>query len=77
LGVADIAFEAARIIVEIDGQAWHFRPGHFQRDRTRRNDLVNAGWTVLRFTWADLTERADYVLDCITEALLHSTLGRS
>ena len=33
----------------------------FQADRTRQNRLVAAGYTVLRFTWADLTLRPDDV----------------
>lgn len=34
------------------------------------NALVSAGWTVLRFTWHDLTSRPDYVLAQIKAALL-------
>ena len=34
----------------------------FQRDRTRQNRLVAAGWTVLRFTWNDLRDRPNGVI---------------
>ncbi len=38
------------------------------RDRRRQNDLANAGWTVLRFTWAD-TLRRGYVAATVRRAL--------
>ncbi|MEH3154693.1 MAG: type IV toxin-antitoxin system AbiEi family antitoxin domain-containing protein [Gordonia paraffinivorans] len=65
----DLLFADARLIVEIDGFAFHSAADDFQRDRTRQNALVAAGWTVLRFTWADLTERPDHVLAVIRHAL--------
>ena len=60
VGRADVLFEHERLVVEVDGWAHHGRE-QFQRDRTRQNRLVAAGYTVLRFTWADLTERPDVV----------------
>ncbi len=51
----DLVFPAQRLVVEIDGRAHHVSPEQFQRDRERQNRLVGAGWTVLRFTWLDLT----------------------
>lgn len=65
----DLAFVAQRVGVEVDGWAWHQTPDRFQRDRRRQNGLVLAGWTVLRFTWIDLTERPAYVIDEIRRAL--------
>jgi very-short-patch-repair endonuclease len=61
IGIGDIVFDAARLVVELDGQAYHATPDQFQRDRQRQNRLVTAGWTVLRFTWQDLTRRPDQV----------------
>ena len=46
-----------RFDFEIDGRAFHSDADRFQRDRTRQNRLVGAGWTVLRFTWNDLRDR--------------------
>lgn len=68
----DIAFPAARIAVEIDGLAYHSDADRFQDDRHRQNDLVGAGWTVLRFTWWDLETRPDYVIGRITSLLARS-----
>jgi very-short-patch-repair endonuclease len=65
IGIADVAFEAARVVVEVDGWAYHSGPDRFQRDRTRQNRLVAAGWTVLRFTWSDLRYRPMNVITSI------------
>lgn len=65
----DIAFAQQRLAIEIDGFDYH-RRDRFQQDRTRQNALINAGWTVLRFTWSDLTERQDYVIATILQLLV-------
>jgi very-short-patch-repair endonuclease len=67
--VCDVVFEAARVVVEVDGFAFHTDPDAFQRDREKRNVLVAAGWTVLHFTWRDLTERPGYVVASIRHAI--------
>jgi very-short-patch-repair endonuclease len=69
IGVVDLVFPAARIAIEVDGRAWHSAADRFQRDRTRQNRLVNAGWTVLRFTWHDLTADLQGVIVTIQAAL--------
>lgn len=69
LGVVDVLFAAERVVVEIDGRAAHSQPGAFQRDRTRQNLLVAAGYTVLRFTWEDLTRRPDDFVAIVRRAL--------
>ncbi|GAA2387287.1 hypothetical protein Cme02nite_21890 [Catellatospora methionotrophica] len=62
IGEVDFGFAEILLAVEVDGRAWHSADDRFQRDRTRQNRLVRAGWTVLRFTWSDLTEDLDGVL---------------
>jgi very-short-patch-repair endonuclease len=59
--VIDIAFPRHRVALEFDGWAFHSGAEAFQRDRERQNLLVNAGWLVLRFTWADLDDPAGVV----------------
>jgi very-short-patch-repair endonuclease len=66
----DIAFPDIRLAVEIDSWAWHTDVQRFRADRHKGNALVRAGWTVLRFTWHDLTNRPGYVLAQIRAALL-------
>ncbi|QNK81395.1 DUF559 domain-containing protein [Nakamurella sp. PAMC28650] len=65
----DIAFLDEGVAVEVDGWAWHHEPDRFQRDRVRQNLLVGAGWIVLRFTWFDLTQRPEEVIDQIENAV--------
>ncbi|MDP4014406.1 MAG: type IV toxin-antitoxin system AbiEi family antitoxin domain-containing protein [Candidatus Nanopelagicales bacterium] len=62
VAVLDVAFVEPRVAVEVDGRAWHSDESRFQGDRRRQNALVRAGWTVLRFTWEDLTQRPDSVI---------------
>jgi hypothetical protein len=49
------------------GWAYHHDVDRFRRDRQRQNSLVALGWTVLRFTWADLTQRPAYVLATVRD----------
>jgi very-short-patch-repair endonuclease len=72
IGIADIAFDRERLVVEVDGWAYHSSPDRFQRDRERQNRLMRAGWRVLRFTWRDVTQRPHYVV-----AEIHAMLSRS
>ncbi|HXE43634.1 MAG TPA: type IV toxin-antitoxin system AbiEi family antitoxin domain-containing protein [Conexibacter sp.] len=50
----DAVWPTARLAVELDGWDGHKTRAAFQRDRTRSNDLQAAGWTILRFTHADV-----------------------
>jgi very-short-patch-repair endonuclease len=60
-----VAIPRLMVAIEVDGMAYHVDVERFQRDRTRQNALVDLGWTVLRFTWADLTDRPGYVAGAI------------
>jgi very-short-patch-repair endonuclease len=68
-GVADVAIVERRIALEVDGWAYHSDVVRFRRDRSKQNTLVAAGWTVLRFTWADLTERPGYVVTLVSRMI--------
>lgn len=65
----DLAFPDSMVAVEVDGWAWHVDVERFARDRWRQNRLVAAGWTVLRFTWHDLTGRPEEVVAEIRDAV--------
>lgn len=54
LGRVDFAWPGQRLIVEADGASVHASAAALREDVRRQNALVAAGWTVLRFTWADL-----------------------
>jgi hypothetical protein len=49
----DMAWPSRGLVVELDGFATHGTPQALRADLRRQNALVAAGWTVLRFTWAD------------------------
>ena len=73
VAVLDVAFSGAKVAIEIDGWAFHTDVDRFQRDRHRQNALQALGWTVLRFTWADLTTRPDYVVATIRAQLARAS----
>jgi very-short-patch-repair endonuclease len=56
-----VAFEGVKLAVEIDGFAVHRTAADRARDLARQNALVEAGWTVLRFTWDDLQDADRFV----------------
>ncbi|MEU8296005.1 hypothetical protein AB0C04_01775 [Micromonospora sp. NPDC048909] len=76
LGVGDLGWRGPRVIAEADGRAAHDTPGAVFADRRRQNRLVNAGWTVLRFTWAD-TLRPDYIPWTVRQAIRAAARDRS
>lgn len=65
----DFAYPALRVAIEIDGFESHADREVFQDDRWRQNDLVRAGWTVVRFTREDVLYRPDYVAATLTAVL--------
>jgi very-short-patch-repair endonuclease len=58
----DCYWRAARLVVEIDGYAYHGSHGAFLKDRERDADLAAAGIQVLRLTWQQLTNQRDRTL---------------
>lgn len=58
----DFAFPDIKLAVEIDGRAWHNSRQAFERDRWRQNDIVIAGWRVLRFTPTMLEQQPQLVV---------------
>lgn len=67
--VVDIGFPELRLAVEIDGFAYHSGSDRFELDRIKQNLLISAGWTVLRFSWQDLTERPEEFVATVTRML--------
>jgi predicted transcriptional regulator of viral defense system len=71
----DAVWPAARLAVELDGWDVHKTRHAFQRDRTRSNDLQVAGWTILRFTHADVVHRAEETVARVVRALAQTAAG--
>lgn len=71
IATVDAAWTWARVAAEADGQEPHATPAALFDDRRRQNRLMNAGWTVLRFTWID-TLQPDYIPTVVRAALSRS-----
>jgi len=69
VGRVDFAYPDVRLAIEVDGYESHSSLGAFRQDRARQNELVAAGWTVLRFTWHDVTRQPERVATSITRVL--------
>jgi very-short-patch-repair endonuclease len=67
--VVDFLWREARLVVEVDGRATHGTRRAFQADRDRDGRLAVAGYTVLRFTWWDVTRRHAVVADRVGRLL--------
>jgi very-short-patch-repair endonuclease len=61
----DFVWRDRRLIVEVDGYAYHRSPTAFEADRERDVTLTTKGWRVLRFTWAQITRRPVWVAAAI------------
>jgi predicted transcriptional regulator of viral defense system len=57
----DFVWRDKRLIVEVDGYAYHRSPSAFEADRERDVTLALAGWQVRRFTWTQITRRPAWV----------------
>ena len=69
LARADFAYPRERLLIELDGWSAHGTRPAFHADRHRQNALVLAGWTILRFTWADIAESPAAVIAAVHGAL--------
>ena len=52
--VPDMTWEDRKLIVELDGKDAHRTPAQKQRDKRRQEWLEARGYTVIRFTWAEV-----------------------
>jgi very-short-patch-repair endonuclease len=66
----DVALPQHRLAIEVDGKLYHDEfSDRFEDDRARQNELINAGWRVLRFTWRQLKDRPDLVMATISRSM--------
>jgi hypothetical protein len=69
IGTVDFVWAAPRVVVEADGGAFHDRITDRENDERRDRALEAAGWTVLRFSWIDVTKRPTSVVHTLKRAL--------
>lgn len=67
--VVDVLFRTEKVVIEVDGWAFHSDQEVFQSDRERQNTIALRGLQVLRFTWLDLTQYPDRVIATIRAAI--------
>lgn len=69
LAVLDIAFADRKVLVEVDGWAFHRDLRAFLGDARRQNALMLDGWIVIRTNWFELREDPDRFVRNVAEAL--------
>jgi very-short-patch-repair endonuclease len=65
----DLLWRRERLVVDLDGFAYHGSRASFEGDRRRDALLVSAGYRVIRVTWRQLTSEPEAVLVALTRAL--------
>jgi very-short-patch-repair endonuclease len=70
----DLAYPELKIAIELDGSD-HLRRSTWENDHVRQNSLINAGWTLLRFTWRDYKERRDRLIRDVKTAVRRASPG--
>ena len=60
----DFILKDARLIVELDGHAYHSTPEQLEKDAIRQRYLTRAGYTVIRFTGREIKGDA---IACVEE----------
>lgn len=67
----DVVWRTERLVVEIDGRAFHASPAAFERDRLRDAALAAAGYRVVRVTWRQMETEPAASLVRVAQALAH------
>ncbi|GMQ86717.1 MAG: hypothetical protein BMS9Abin07_2309 [Acidimicrobiia bacterium] len=72
----DCAYPDDRLAIEWDSKRWHLQLDAFDRDRERDREAVLHGWRVLRFTWNDVEQRPEMVVETVRRALARASTNR-
>ena len=65
----DFVYPQHKVIIEVDGRRWHAGRRRAKNDMRRDNVMNVRGWIVLRFTWEDVMNDPEYVIDQVRRAL--------
>jgi very-short-patch-repair endonuclease len=65
----DLGHRRAKIALEAEGYEFHGSSRAFSADCRRYDELVAAGWLVLRFTYYQVVSEPDWVVETVREAL--------
>ena len=66
----DFLWPDHRLVVEVDGYAFHSTRRSFERDRRRDADLTSRGYRVIRLTWRQITAEPEVVIAQLAPSLL-------
>ena len=69
----DLLWRPQRLVVEVDGYAFHGMRAAFERDRLRDAELSAAGYRVLRVTWRQLCNEPEALIARLAQALARSS----
>jgi putative AbiEi antitoxin of type IV toxin-antitoxin system/uncharacterized protein DUF559 len=70
----DCLWRTPRVVVELDGHAFHATPAAFERDRARDRRLHAAGWRTVRITWQQLQDQAQALAEDLRTILCRPAL---
>ena len=65
----DFAYHEIKLGIEADSVREHGGLEGFEGDRRRDDDLAPEGWLVLRFTWRQVRDRPEWVIDVIRRTI--------
>jgi very-short-patch-repair endonuclease len=69
----DFLWNEARVVVEVDGYAFHSSRTSFERDRSRDADLHARGYVVIRVTWRQIVDEPEAVVARVAAALVRAS----
>jgi very-short-patch-repair endonuclease len=73
----DFAWRAERLVVEVDGHAFHSSRTARARDHHRDGVLAAAGWRVIRVSWHQITAEPEALVAQVTQALAAGRIQQS
>jgi hypothetical protein len=65
----DFLWREQRLIVETDGRETHATRAAFERDRARDAELTADGYRVVRFTWRQVRDEPDRIVELLSRLL--------
>lgn len=72
IGEVDFLFERAKLVVEVDGRAFHAQRMVQRNDRKRDLKLLRAGWRFLRLSWLDLRDDPEEIAELLRDVVTSS-----
>ena len=65
----DFIWQQFAVVVEVTGAKGHSSPSERAKDAHRRNELQDIGLRVYEYTWEQVTQRRDYVVETLQSRL--------